>query len=136
MRIYIWLMLIMTLVATHSSHGLAAIRIQVIRPDLDQARSWNSFADALYKLHQTQISKITYTTKTTRGGYPDNPDYYVETHYFDKVSGRLLSRVLREASDNEKIHVVEVFIYDQQGKVMRDYSAAYLPIHRNAPSRR
>lgn len=133
MRIYIWLMLIVTLVATHSSNGFAAIKTHVMQRDSDHVRRWNSFADAVYKLHQTQIGKIAYTTKTARGGYSDNPEYYIETHYFDKASGQLLSRVLRKANDRKKIHVVEVYIYDQQGKVKRDYVAAYLPVHRNAP---
>jgi len=133
MRIYIGLMLVVTLAVTNSSHGLAAIKTQVMQNDYDQVKSWNSFADAVYQLHQLQISKIPYTAKTTKGGYPDNPDYYVETRYFDEESGRLLSRVLREINDRDKIHVVEVFIYDQEGKVTRDYLAAYLPVYRNAP---
>ena len=133
MRIYIGLMIIVTLFVTHSAHGLAAIKTQVMEKDHEHIKSWNSFADAVYKLHKLQISKVAHTTKTSRGGYPNNPDYYIETRYFEEASGRLLSRVQREASDTSKIHVVEVFIYDKQGKVVRDYLAAYLPIYRNAP---
>lgn len=104
-----------------------------MQKDLEHIKSWNNFADAVYQLHKLQINKIPHTTKTVKGGYPGNLDYYIETHYLDEKTGQLLSRVLREASNPEKIHVVEVFIHDQKGRITRDYLAAYLPKFRNAP---
>jgi tetratricopeptide (TPR) repeat protein len=133
MRLYNLLVLSAMLVLAGPSASIAAIKSQVMQKDLEQIRNWNEFADAVYQLHQSQIKKTAYTTAKTTGGYPNNPQYYVETKYFDEASGVLLSRVLREKQNPDKVHVVEVFIHDSQGRVKRDYLAAYLPQHRNAP---
>lgn len=104
-----------------------------MQKDREHIKRWNGFANAVYQLHKLQIEKIPHTTKTTKGGYQGNSDYYIETRYLDENTEQLLSRVLREADNPELIHVVEVFIHDQQGRVIRDYLAAYLPGFRNAP---
>lgn len=133
MRLNLWCFLFVVLLASGSAQSIAAIRSEAMQNDLEHINSWNEFADAVYKLHQAQIKNKPYRTTSTRGGYPDNPDFYIETRYFDSKSGRLLSRVQRESRNPERVHVVEVFIHNQQGKVVRDYLAAYLPQFRNAP---
>jgi hypothetical protein len=35
--------------------------------------------------------------------------------------------------ERNNLHSIEVYFYDDQGRVIRDYSATYLPEHRNAP---
>ena len=60
-------------------------------------------------------------------------DFYREVKHFDKKSRRLLSRVLWEIDNPEQIHEIEVFVYDTNGKLKRDYLTAFLPGHRNAP---
>jgi len=111
----------------------AAVNNNVISIDNNHVRTWNAFADAVYQLHVQSIAKVDIKQEVTKGGYPGNPDYYFETKYIDKKTGLLVSRVLREASNHENVHVIEVYVRDAQGKVIRDYLAAYLPKHRHAP---
>ncbi|MGD8925210.1 MAG: tetratricopeptide repeat protein [Thioalkalispiraceae bacterium] len=133
MRIYSLLAITVMLVIASPSYSAAALKAAIMKKDLEHIQRWNGFADAVYQLHESQISKTSYTTETRKGGYPMNPDYFIETKYFDIQSGQLISRVSRESKNPEKIHVVEVFIRDKQGRVIRDYLAAYLPVYRNAP---
>ena len=133
MKSLLWLLLTLFLISVGPVTTVAAIKTQVMKKDLEQIKSWNQFADAVYRLHQLQISKTPHTTKTMKGGYPNNPNYYIETQYLDRQTNQLLSRVQREINNPENIHMVEVFIRDQQGRVIRDYLAAYLPQFRNAP---
>jgi hypothetical protein len=34
----------------------------------------------------------------------------------------------------DQLHTIEVYIYDEKGRVSRDYMAAYLPHYHNAPT--
>lgn len=56
---------------------------------------------------------------------------YVDTRTFDAASGRLLSRVRRDADHPERVHIVEVNVYEQ-GRLVRDFGSITLPW---APSR-
>lgn len=101
--------------------------------DKKQINSWNLFAEQLYILHQHQISQHDTIQKISTGGYFGSEDFYREVRFIDKNSGRLLSRVLWEIENPENIHEIEVFIYGYNGKLKRDYLAAFLPGHRNTP---
>ena len=57
----------------------------------------------------------------------------MEKEHYDE-QGKLLSRVSWEIEIPENIHVIEVYVYNKEGKVIRDYSAAFLPVYRNAPN--
>jgi len=101
--------------------------------DKQHVNNWNQFAQRLYILHMHLIAQTETLTQESKGGYATTPDFYREVKYFDKKSNRLLSRVLWEVKNPEQIHEIEVFIYDDSGKLKRDYLAAFLPGHRNAP---
>jgi len=101
--------------------------------DKKHVNTWNQFTERLYILHQHQITQHETFQKESKGGYMGNNDFYREVKYFDKKSGRLLSKVLWEIDNPEQIHEIEVFVYDGNGKLKRDYLAAFLPGHRNAP---
>src|SRR3989344_5622394 len=103
-----------------------------------QVRQWNRFAETLVELHEKAIAgrKVQESEKTGRhGGEFANRFTYREVSYHDVKSGRLLSRIRREANNPGNIQMIDVFMYDASGRVIRDFSAIYLPWARNAPIR-
>jgi len=102
------------------------------KEDNVHVRKWNQFATDLYELHKEQIKGIKTIVKSKKGGYATNKEFYIEKEHFDE-QGKLLSRIAWEIENPENIHVIEVFIYNNDGEVIRDYSAAFLPDYRNAP---
>ena len=111
-----------------SANSTAAVQV-----DQTQVKNWNQFADDLYLLHKSQLQGRKVRTQSETGGYATHPDFYVETRYYDETSGLLLSRVQRESKHPDVIHLIEVNVYDDKQRLQRDYLAAYLPEHRNAP---
>lgn len=111
-------------------------KLEPLKVDQAQVDAWNAFADALYKLHQHRLDQ--HPVRTTErtggyGGYLGDPEFYREVKYFDARSGRLLSRIQWERERPDVIHMIEVLMYDDKGRVERDYLAAFLPRFRNAP---
>lgn len=104
-----------------------------VQPNDAKARQWNAFADNLYRLHQRQIEGRKIREAEQFGSYAGLPDFYREVNYFDADNGRLLSRIQWERQNPDRIHTIEVYVYDEQGRVSRDYMAWYLPNARNAP---
>ena len=111
----------------------AANQQSSISSNKEHVSAWNQFAHRLYILHQHQISGKEIYQKSSKGGYMGAGDFYREIKYYDKKSNLLLSRVLWEIENPEQIHEIEVFVYDNNGKLKRDFLAAFLPEHRNAP---
>ena len=113
---------------------------QVIRieTDDDHVTTWNRFAKKAYELHQRQIAgrEIRRTVETGKyHGAAARGFGYKETSYYDVHTGLLLSRVRFDRDRPEILHIVEVFIHDPQGRVIRDFSSIYLPMAQNAPIR-
>ena len=104
-----------------------------MKEDKGQVSSWNRFADDLYALHQRQIAGRAVRQEEKLGGYANLPDFYRQVKYFDADSGVLLSEIQWESEHPERIHSIAVFRHDEQGRVLRDYSATFLPEYRNAP---
>lgn len=105
-----------------------------LREDKQHVRTWNNFADALLAEHQ-QIIKSDGLIKTEKlGGYYNKPDFYREVTYKHKKTGNVRSRVQWETDNPDRVHVMELFYYDDKGRVSRDYTVAFLPVHRNAPA--
>lgn len=115
-----------TLVATTTAIGSA-------RVDERRVKVWNRFVENLYKVHRHLIRAHRTRTVEAIGGYADMPAFYREESYFDADTGRLLSRIQWEREHPANIHAIEVYFYDAEGRVRRDYGATFLPIHRNAP---
>ena len=99
----------------------------------DQVKRLNAFADKLHRLHQQQLQGRKIRETEQFGGYARLPEFYREVSYFDADSGRLLSRVQWERENPDRIHGIEVYVYDDRGRLARDYMAWYLPHYRNAP---
>ena len=106
---------------------------QHMREDKVHIRTWNQFADRLLQLHRLQIANTAVETTQSLGGYAGMKDFYKEVVYIDKKSGKVLSTVQWVTEHPDVMHTISVNIYDDKGRLIRDYLAAYLPIHRNAP---
>ncbi len=99
----------------------------------DEVRRWNDFADGLYRLHRQQLAGRNVREAEQVGGYAGLPEFYREVSYYDADTSRLLSRIQWERANPERIHTIEVYVYDARGQLTRDYMAWYLPHYRNAP---
>ena len=87
------------------------------------------FHRAVYTLHERQIAQHMIRIEEERGDYQGAAAaryHYVDTLYYDAVSGRLLSHVRRDAEMPEYVHIVEVNIYEN-GKLVRDFGSLTLP---------
>lgn len=104
-----------------------------MQEDKQQVNGWTQFFNSLIKTHRWYQQNHTIREVSSKGGYATNPDFYREVSYYDKKSNRLLSRIQWVKDKPDVIHMIEVFMYDEQGRVDRDYLAAYLPGYRNAP---
>lgn len=101
-----------------------------------QVRAWNVFADSLYKLHTHLVKTYDVRSQERIGGYggvSGGANFYKEVRIYDTKSERLLSQIRWETAHPDHIHTIEVFIYDESGRLIRDYAAAYMPVFRNAP---
>lgn len=129
MFIFIRVLLLSVLFLT----GLNVHAVSAMKQDDQHIRVWNTFAENIYQLHLSLLDSSSFRTEDEIGGYPGNEGFYKETRYFHKETGNLMSRIQRETEDNNNIHLIEVFIYDDKDRVKVDYLAVYLPEFRNAP---
>jgi len=111
---------------------------RVMRVQEDQVERWNRFVADLYALHEKRLAEHEVREESRVGGYQREPDYYDEITYVDKTSGLPLSRIRwirgsEAANPVDRVHTISLFFYDDQGRVEREYAAAYLTQHRNAP---
>jgi len=127
------LILVTWLLAVAWTPSVDANSPSALKSDKHKVRLWNQFADQLYELHKSQVKDRAIRTEISIGGYATHPQFYEETRYYDSDSGSLLSRIQRERSNPNIIHMIEVNVYNAQNKLQRDYLAAYLPDFRNAP---
>ena len=116
------------------SLGDFAIAAETLKSDNKHVRTWNQFAMDILALHEKLIAATEHTVKTRIGGYAGMEEFYKEQTYYAKSNNQLISRVQWERENPDALHTIEVFIRDKQGRVIRDYTAAYLPTYRNAPT--
>lgn len=93
------------------------------------ASSPAEFHRSLYTLHEQRIIQNKVRLEADEGEYEgaSAAGYrYVDTRYYDITSGKLLSRVRRDAARPEFVHIVEVNIYEE-GKLVRDFGSVSLP---------
>jgi len=130
----IWIYCFLAALAT-ATPLQAKQRLSPLSEDKKQVAQWNQFADSLYVLHQSIITTHSIRTEEEVGGYGGVTagDFYKEVRYFDTKTNRLLSKIQWELERPDVIHNIEIFIYNDQGQLVRDYYAGYLPHFRNAP---
>ena len=104
----------------------------------EQVKAWNRFSKTLFNLHKRQIAgrEIRKTEEAGRyGGEMAKKYSFRDVSYYDAKTGRLLSHVRWDGDRPDVYHIVEVFVYDDAGRLVRDFSSIYLPWARNAPIR-
>ncbi len=96
----------------------------------------NKFANALVKLSDHLIKTQAVTSKESLGGYggiTNDLEFYKEIKHINKTNNQIVSIIQWENKSPDNLHDIIVNIYDDQGRLIRDYSASYLPVHRKAP---
>lgn len=111
----------------------AADQVRAVNVQEDQVTTWNRFAEGVLKLHHRQLQGRNIEQSEEFGGYRGLPRFYREITYRDAESKRVLSRIQWERERPDRVHSIEVYVYDPQGRLLRDYLAWYLPLARNAP---
>jgi len=96
--------------------------------------TWDAFAKNVLALHKKLIRQTRVIKKTKTGGYAHKPDFYIEESYYDARTHKLISKVQWEKANPGVLHTIEVYLYDDKGRVTRDYTAAYLPDYHRAPT--
>ena len=107
--------------------------VEPINPKADHAERWNWFARAVYALHERLVAEHDVRKVERVGGYAHQPNFYREIEYVDRKSGLLISRLQWESAHPDRLHSIEVYVYDANGRVERDYGAWYLTHSRTAP---
>lgn len=111
---------------------LTPARAQV-HENVNQVKTLNAFAESLLAIHRHWAETRNIKESTRTGGYHRMPDFYREVEHRDTKTGLLLSRVKWEREIPENLHSIDVFFYDEKGRVTVDYTATYLTDFRNAP---
>ena len=104
-----------------------------MRDDKQHVFMWKLFVDNTLALHKKLIKLEPYKVTKTLGGYANNKNYYVQEEYKSVKTGKVISVLQWEKTNPNVLHSIEVFVRDKQGRVIRDFTAAYLPYHYNAP---
>lgn len=95
------------------------------------------FHRGVYALHEQQIANRAVRTTEETGSYNGDAAKgyrYRTTSYYDAATGRMLSRIERNADLPEAIHIAEVNIYDAEGRVVRDFFSSAPPWNPGNPS--
>lgn len=111
----------------------AVSRERSITVDSARVLAWNRFAKGLYDAHRHATSNRTLRKDERVGGYHRRPDYFREESFYDLANGHLVSRVRWVREKPGLMHSIEFYVYDDAGRLSRDYGAYYLPDARNAP---
>ncbi len=124
---------ILFILATNATATTSPKKTSSMTIDKVHVSSWNQFSDELHQFHRHQTKTHKIRTEEEMGGYAGRPNFYREVRYYDENSNRLLSRIQWENDKSDTIHMIEVFVYHDNGKLKSDYLAAFLPEYRNAP---
>lgn len=127
------LRIMVTLVFALAGMVTLADDVRPINPNADHVERWNWFVDAVYALHKKQTRDRKLNRKERIGGYYRDPEFFREEQFIDAKSGHHLGTIQWEREHPDRIHSIEVYVRDAQGRVLRDYSALFLTHSRNAP---
>lgn len=96
----------------------------------------NDFVNDIFVLHKKVLAEHEFYTTEEVGGYggfTNDLEFYKKVNYYDSTSNRLLSEIRWEKITPDNIHMINVFVYDAQGRLKREYFASYLPSRRTSP---
>lgn len=89
--------------------------------------------DDVHALHKRLIEGRAVAVASRTGGYANQPEHYQEQTYTDSRTSQVISRLQWVRQTPTLLHSIEVYVHDRHGRVLRDYTAWYLPDFRNAP---
>ena len=95
-------------------------------------RTWNQFAQNILSFHQQRIKGKDVDIKEKIGGYSHLPKFYKEQNVY--LGKQLIATIMWERENPTQLHSIESFVYDDKGRITRDFIAAYLPHYHNAPT--
>ena len=104
---------------------LTALPLQASAADPDPAR----FQQAIYALQQklTGEHKVRVEEEVGRYGGVSRDYTYRDRRYYAAASGRYISHVRVDGDDPDIVHIVEVNIYDDAGRLIRDFGSISVP---------
>lgn len=119
---------------------LVLLLAAALSPNMSRADSIDplKFKKALYELHQLQVKDKQLRLEETEGQYNGKAAEryrYRDTKYYEVGSARLLSHIRSDADRPEILHIIEVNIYDNAGRVVRDFGSVSLPTSPSYPAR-
>lgn len=110
---------------------------EVLSPHLVKMyKNLNGFVDEIYTLHKERLQRREFYTIEEVGGYgglTNDLEFYNKVDYYDSESKQLLSTIKWEKNNPKNIHTIDLYVYDEQGRLKRNYSASYLPSRRISP---
>jgi len=113
--------------------SLSQISVAEMQPIVDIPKQWNKFVDDLVSLNNRLIKETSHSEKWRIGGYSNEPKFFDEATYTNKETDTVTSIVQWERANPEAVHSIEIKLWDEQGRITKDFSASYLTKHRNAP---
>jgi tetratricopeptide (TPR) repeat protein len=108
-------------------------RIKSVQENSNKIQVLNAFFEDLMRVHYYRMETRKIKKSEHVGGYKDMPEHYREVEYRDAGNNHLLSRIRWENKQSGLPEMVEIYIYDKQGRLNVDYLANYVPGYRNAP---
>jgi len=102
----------------------------------DKVTVWNRFADHLVELHRARLQDRAVRIEQTDGHYGGSAwgdVTFTDQNFIANDDGRLLAHVRYESTHPTLVHIIDVDVYGADGRLARDYTAAWLPVYRNAP---
>jgi len=109
-----------------------AFATEPMKEDNKHVRTWNKFANDCLALHKQLTDGKHHKVEKSIGSYANVKNFYTEHRYLK--GDKLVSKVQWEKDDPETLHTIEVYVHDDEGRVTRDFMAAYLPFYHNAPT--
>lgn len=104
-----------------------------------RADSWADFRDKVIALQERLIKEKPVRVEGGKvlpfGGEAAKGFSYQDFRYFDQADGRLIAYVRRSPDAPSRIYEVEAYIYGDDGRVVRDFSAITLPWQLEHPAR-
>lgn len=101
--------------------------------------AWADFRDDVIALHEKSIKdrpvRVEEGPETPFVGEAAKGFTYKDFRYYDQATGRLIGYVRRSAGWLTRYYEVEVYIYDDKGRVIRDYAVITLPWQLEHPAR-
>jgi hypothetical protein len=119
------LAIILAAISTLAATAYADSATKVDTQYMAEAKRWNIFVDKLYALHKQHIDGKDIKIVEKTGSYFRLKNFYKEQKFIDKKSGKLLSLIQWETKNPKNIHVIQVFFYDDSGRMIRDFGAVF-----------